>query len=65
MSAGAWVVNLLDAGVLVVGVGVAVGHGRSRSADSGQGGPVRSRGGSSTERWRSEQPCGRGRSAKE
>jgi hypothetical protein len=33
--------------------GVAVGRGRNGSADSGQGGPVRIRGGSSGERWRS------------
>lgn len=34
-------------------VGVADGHGRNGSADSDQGGPVRIRGGSSAERWRS------------
>jgi hypothetical protein len=38
---------------LEIGVVVAVGHGRDGSADSGQGGPVRIRGGSSGERWRS------------
>jgi hypothetical protein len=46
-------VNLLDVVGLDAGVGVAVGHDRNGSADSGQGGPVRIRGGSSGERWRS------------
>jgi hypothetical protein len=49
----ALVVNLLGVGALVAGVGVVVGRGRNGSADSGQGGPVRIRGGSSGERWRS------------
>jgi hypothetical protein len=51
MSAGALVVEVLNASVLVVGV--VVGRGRNGSADSGQGGSVRIRGGSRTERWRS------------
>jgi hypothetical protein len=53
MPADALVVNLLDLGAPVVGVDVAVGRGRNGSADAGQGGPVRIRGGSITERWRS------------
>jgi hypothetical protein len=53
VSVDTLVVNPLDVVALVVGAGVAVGRGRNGSADSGQGGPVRSRGGSSTERWRS------------
>ena len=48
MSADALVVDLLDVVGLDVGVGVADGPGRNGSADSGQGGPVRIRGGSST-----------------
>ena len=51
MSADALDVNLLDVVGLDAG-GVAVGPGQNGSADSGQGGPVRIRGGSRTERWR-------------
>src|SRR5262249_34485891 len=47
LSVNALVVNLVVV-ALVVDASVAVG-----SADSGQGGPVRIRGGSSGERWRS------------
>jgi len=50
VSVDALVVNLLDVDALVVGVGVEVGRGRNGSADWGQGGPVRTRGGSRTER---------------
>ena len=53
MSADILDVDLLDVVGLDVGVGVAVGRNRNGSAVSGQGGPVRSRGGSSGERWRS------------
>jgi hypothetical protein len=53
MSADALDVNLLDIVGLDAGVGIAVGHGWNGSADSCQGGPVRIRGGSSGERWRS------------
>jgi hypothetical protein len=48
VSVGALVFEVLNAGVL--DVGVAVGRGRNGSADSGQGGPVRIRGGSRAER---------------
>jgi hypothetical protein len=51
VAAGLGVSERLNA--LIGGVGVAVGRGRNGSADPGQGGPVRIRGGSSGERWRS------------
>jgi hypothetical protein len=47
VSVGALVVNLLNVDAPVVGV--AVGCGRNGSAASGQGAPVRIRGGSSGE----------------
>src|SRR5262249_24413390 len=53
MSAEVLVVNLLDVVGLDAGVGVAVERNRNGSADSGEGGPVRVRGGSTGERWRS------------
>jgi len=43
---GALVLDVLKIGALAVAVVVAVGPGRNGSADSGQGGPVRVRGGS-------------------